>query len=74
MAPAMNVVMDEAVIHSAPNNDVLGNNVTIPGTDDEVKAMFAKALLRQRIITGPQSHPVARITRDNDGTSRGQTP
>jgi hypothetical protein len=55
----MNVVMDEAVIHSAPNNDVLGDSFTIPGTNDEVKATFAKALLRLRIITSPQSGPVA---------------
>ena len=64
----MNVVMDEAVIHSAPNNDVLGDSFTIPGTNDEVKATFAKALLRLRIITSPQSGPVAQITRDNSGT------
>ena len=65
----MNVVMDEAVIHSAPNNDVLGDSFTIPWTNDEVKATFAKALLRLRIITSPQSGPVAQITRDNSGTS-----
>ena len=61
----MDVVMDEAVIHSAPNNDVLGDSVTIPGTDVEVKATFAIALLRQRIITGPQAHPVAQNPRVN---------
>ena len=65
----MNVVMDEAVIHSAPNNDVLGDSFTIPGTNDEAPATFAKALLRLRIITSPQSGPVAQITRDNSGTS-----
>ena len=42
---------------------MLGNSVTITGPDDEVKATFAKALLKLRISTSPQSRPVAQKTR-----------
>ena len=40
-------------------SQVLGARITIPWTDDEVNPTFAKALLRLRIITGPESGPVA---------------
>ena len=76
------VCNDELPVHSIAGNYYQHENF-MKGREDLLKFISAKinkgeteerSQLRQRIITGPQSHPVARITRDNDGTSRGQTP